>query len=800
MPSFWPWTNLHELNLDWIVQSIKDQETRLTNFVSLNSIKYADPFQWTITSQYAQNTLVIDPQTGTAYLSVQPVPQGVQLNNTDYWTPVFTLQNFIDPLKEAICRSIPQQENGQAATQDIPANSLFFVGNALCTNSATIPVTSLVIIGSNCTQVSVEELLAAERQAREQADTQLGQQIADETDARQQADTQLGQQIADETDARQQADEQLQQNITAEQTAREQADEQLGQQIVQVGKNIPNTADFSSRRIIRGFRKSNYDPSPDTGYQMQGMTNDDSFWYIGFSGSTSTSTICKINRETGSIVTSVDVPNSHVNCLDIYNGTLYCASANNTSEIIKLNAQDLSIISRKSITGLSAIAGVSVDTDGTLYAGGVQIIYKIHETDSAYTIDGQFDTGVDWNRTTQTILVRNGRYYGLMFQPDCIVSGNVGDKYDTLYNIPAWIENIFQMGEPEDITLDSDGNIILGSWTLLCPRSEVALWQISVLGTKVSVPQRVLKDAQIPAVLNVNVDTEDRADADGFNTPFRYISEALLSCKSPLYKQASGIAVNVAAGDYDSIVAYGLSNIEILCTAPCTTGQFIVNVCDNITLSGARLTRKTTWASYTQMYRLYRCGYMTLSQVRFVNQHANINYITVQNSILHWTSWLHDGDSDIQNGVDEGTVLNVAGSNVYLDFDVPYPLRIDANSFCNRAIPLATETQISQGAVLAARNNTITAQAIARAAKRIRFNIKLFGNQQVVETNLDSSNNACFIMSNIGNTSPYTLNTYETVINFQNNTMTVTRCVVNETGTVDSPSANIVISSVEAIF
>ena len=61
MPSFWPWTNQHELNLDWIIESIKDQETRLTNFVSLNSIKYADPFQWNITSQYAQNTLVIDP-------------------------------------------------------------------------------------------------------------------------------------------------------------------------------------------------------------------------------------------------------------------------------------------------------------------------------------------------------------------------------------------------------------------------------------------------------------------------------------------------------------------------------------------------------------------------------------------------------------------------------------------------------------------------------------------------------------------------------------------------------------------
>lgn len=158
MPNFWPWTNLHELNLDWIIQSIKDQETRLTNFVSLNSIKYADPFQWNITSQYAQNTLVIDPETGTAYLSLQPVPSGVQIENTDYWTPVFTLENFTSALKAAFT-VFPQQENGQAATQEIPENSVFFVGDILCTNTATIPTSSLVVIGTNCTQVDVVGLI-----------------------------------------------------------------------------------------------------------------------------------------------------------------------------------------------------------------------------------------------------------------------------------------------------------------------------------------------------------------------------------------------------------------------------------------------------------------------------------------------------------------------------------------------------------------------------------------------------------------------------------------------------------------
>ena len=131
----------------------------MQQYMETSSITYADPFQWDITSQYARNTLVIDPETGTAYLSLQPVPSGVQITNTEYWTPVFTMQNFTDALKKAIT-TVPQQENGQAATEELPANSVFFVGGLLCTNPATIPKTSLVVIGSNCVQVSVIDLIS----------------------------------------------------------------------------------------------------------------------------------------------------------------------------------------------------------------------------------------------------------------------------------------------------------------------------------------------------------------------------------------------------------------------------------------------------------------------------------------------------------------------------------------------------------------------------------------------------------------------------------------------------------------
>ena len=87
----YPYRNLTDLNLDFILKQIRYLTQQIADFVNLNSIKYADPIQWNITRQYAKNTVVIDATTGTAYLSVKEVPNGITLTNTDHWTPIFTL-------------------------------------------------------------------------------------------------------------------------------------------------------------------------------------------------------------------------------------------------------------------------------------------------------------------------------------------------------------------------------------------------------------------------------------------------------------------------------------------------------------------------------------------------------------------------------------------------------------------------------------------------------------------------------------------------------------------------------------
>lgn len=156
-PHGWPYSNFHDLNLDWIISIIRELETKITQFVALNTVKYANPLQWDITKQYETNTVVINPQDGTAYLSVQPVPQGVQITNTDYWTPIFTLQYFTTALKKAI--TLPQETIGAGASSDIPAKTVFWAGEQLVYAPNDIPVGTIIIPGTNCLPVTVVDLI-----------------------------------------------------------------------------------------------------------------------------------------------------------------------------------------------------------------------------------------------------------------------------------------------------------------------------------------------------------------------------------------------------------------------------------------------------------------------------------------------------------------------------------------------------------------------------------------------------------------------------------------------------------------
>lgn len=237
-----PYTTFHDLNLDWIIEVLNEFNTKLTNFVSLATIKYADPLQWDITSQYEANTVVVDSK-GNAYLSVRPVPSGVSLDRTEFWTKI---GNF-DELWADVKRAITPNDEGHSptATADRDTNDLVWVQGSLVRVTKAMTAGDAYVPGSNCVSSSTNEVLhylitafneglSAEQTAREDADKQLLTAIDTEKQNREDAYNQLQTAIDAELTTRENADNQLQTAIDAEQTARENADNQLQNSINQM--------------------------------------------------------------------------------------------------------------------------------------------------------------------------------------------------------------------------------------------------------------------------------------------------------------------------------------------------------------------------------------------------------------------------------------------------------------------------------------------------------------------------------------------------------------------------------------
>lgn len=118
----------YQYDLGWLIEEVKRLTTAINTIYDSEIVHYADPIQWDITSQYTQNTIVVDPQTGDAYISKQAVPYGTPLTNTDYWLPVFNYSIVISQIKSSIA-----YDNGikNYVDRDFKINEVFWTGNQL---------------------------------------------------------------------------------------------------------------------------------------------------------------------------------------------------------------------------------------------------------------------------------------------------------------------------------------------------------------------------------------------------------------------------------------------------------------------------------------------------------------------------------------------------------------------------------------------------------------------------------------------------------------------------------------------
>lgn len=150
-----PYTNFHNINLDWIIKTVLQMDSKLDSAVA-GKIAIADPLQWDITRQYEAYTVVMDND--NAYLSMQPVPYGVAITNEEYWQRIFDLSEIFDNLKQAISFSDDGESTTSSANRSV--NDLVWLNDTL--HKVIAPITlGDTYSSSNVQEISVETWVKA---------------------------------------------------------------------------------------------------------------------------------------------------------------------------------------------------------------------------------------------------------------------------------------------------------------------------------------------------------------------------------------------------------------------------------------------------------------------------------------------------------------------------------------------------------------------------------------------------------------------------------------------------------------
>lgn len=128
----------------------------MQQYIENSSISYADPIQWDITKQYPRNTVVVTVN-GDGYLSTQPVPIGIDIDNEDYWTKIGNFSELWGSVKLAITPVDEKLKTTASANRNI--NDLVWLNNDLYVITKAMDAGTRYIEGTNCKKTDIGEQL-----------------------------------------------------------------------------------------------------------------------------------------------------------------------------------------------------------------------------------------------------------------------------------------------------------------------------------------------------------------------------------------------------------------------------------------------------------------------------------------------------------------------------------------------------------------------------------------------------------------------------------------------------------------
>ena len=151
-----PNTAFYRTDLREILKIVKKLVITMKEFINMNVIKFADPIEFDITKQYEKSTIVVGSN-GNAYLSKQPVPAGINLNNDEYWLLIFDFDEYTEKANKNFTDNY--FKNVARSDRNIDANSWIVLDDVLYKAATNILAYEPFVIGTNLVHFTVEDFL-----------------------------------------------------------------------------------------------------------------------------------------------------------------------------------------------------------------------------------------------------------------------------------------------------------------------------------------------------------------------------------------------------------------------------------------------------------------------------------------------------------------------------------------------------------------------------------------------------------------------------------------------------------------
>lgn len=530
-----PHTRTYDSDLGWLIWAMKKLIGDMTEFTEINSIKFGDPINWNIATQYEPTTIVVDDE-GNGYISRKAVPAGIALTDTEYWTRIFNFSDITDAIRDSIAVNAGNSSTTPVALRK---DDLVWWNGSIYKVLYDIAAGTAFIDGTNVTPYTVNERIR-------DFGSEIGT-IENDITSLQKADTALQTAIEEEAAERIAADTAINKNLQT-----------LSEDVADLESSIAadTLKTFMARPIYTKLRyKSEY---PTTKALQGGCAISDTELFIicankNYGDPEPIADCYVLSIPTMNVVRSARLNIAHGNSVTFRNGLCYVTTLGQS--VFEVDPINMRVVREIVIdANKQTIAIAHNDREDVFYVTFRYEISTIYKYNSEFRLIDSF-TLPDYNTLHgaggQDMDIKDGILYYMLWEPNYTICYSLSkSRTERIFKNPEYLERHI-LKETEFITHTPSGTFYVGynngANNSTDPYTENVICEANFAKGIVESDNYIVGSNTYNTVARVYVDSSyDGNYSDGTQEyPYKEIQQALDN-----FNQRAYVALYVADGSY----------------------------------------------------------------------------------------------------------------------------------------------------------------------------------------------------------------------------------------------------------